>query len=67
MSYKKLYRSSTDQKLCGVCGGLAEYLDVDPTIIRLLWVIFTFFGGAGLLAYIICAIVVPKQDQLPMP
>ena len=65
MSNKKLYRSLADKKLCGVCGGLGEYFDIDPTLIRLLWVIFTFCGGAGLLAYIICAIIVPQQNQLP--
>ena len=62
---KKLYRSMADKKLCGVCGGLGEYFEVDPTLIRLLWVIFTFCGGAGLLAYIVCAIIVPQQGQLP--
>lgn len=64
---KKLYRSMANKKLCGVCGGLGEYFDVDPTLIRLLWIVFTFMGGAGLLAYIICAIVVPQQGQLPNP
>lgn len=64
---KKLYRSMADKKLCGVCGGLGEYFDVDPTLIRLLWIVFTFMGGAGLLAYVICAIVVPQQGQLPNP
>ena len=67
MNNKKLYRSMADKKLCGVCGGLGEYFEVDPTLIRLLWVIFTFCGGAGLLAYIICAIIVPQQKQLPEP
>ena len=42
---KKLYRSNTDRKLCGVCGGLAEYFDIDPTIIRLIFVFLTLFGG----------------------
>lgn len=64
---KKLYRSIVDKKLCGVCGGLGEYFDVDSTLVRLLWVIFTFMGGAGLLAYIVCAIIVPQQKQLPNP
>ena len=64
---KKLYRSIADKKLCGVCGGLGEYFEVDSTLIRLLWVIFTFMGGAGLLAYIVCAIIVPQQNQLPEP
>ncbi len=67
MNNKKLYRSIADKKLCGVCGGLGEYFEVDPTIVRVLWVIFTFCGGAGLLAYIICALIVPQQKQLPEP
>lgn len=69
MSNKKLYRSIADKKLCGVCGGLAEYFDIDPTLIRLLWVCASLFtaGFPGLLAYIICAIIVPQQGQLPEP
>ena len=67
MNNKKLYRSMADKKLCGVCGGLGEYFDGDPTLIRLWWVIFTFCGGAGLLAYITCASIVPQQGQLPEP
>jgi phage shock protein C len=50
MEEKKLYKSSTNKKLCGVCGGLAEYFAVDPTIIRLLWVFGTLFVGAGVIA-----------------
>ena len=53
---KRLYKSSTDKKVCGVCGGIANYFDVDPTVIRLIWVIFTLAGGSGLIAYIIAAI-----------
>lgn len=45
--------------LCGVCGGIAEYFDIDPTLVRLVWVIITLMGGAGILAYIIAAIVIP--------
>lgn len=56
---KKLQKSQTDKKLCGVCGGIAEYFNCDPTLIRLLWILFTLAGGAGLLAYIIAAIVMP--------
>lgn len=59
---KKLYKSNTDKKLCGVCGGIAEYFDVDPTIIRLVWVIFTLAGGSGLIAYIIAAIIMPDSN-----
>lgn len=56
-----------EKKLCGVCGGLAEYFDIDPTLVRILWVIFTLMGGTGLLAYIICAVIMPQQNQLPNP
>ena len=58
---KKLYRSNTDRKLCGVCGGLAEYFDIDPTVIRLIFVFLTLFGGGGVLIYLICALVIPKS------
>lgn len=61
MPNKKLYKSNSDKKLAGVCGGIAEYFDVDSTIIRLAWVVFTLAGGAGLLAYIIAAIVMPNR------
>lgn len=64
---KKLYRSIANKKLCGVCGGIGEYFDLDPTLIRILWIIFALVGGSGLLAYIICAIIMPTQDQLPNP
>lgn len=64
---KKLYRSIANKMLCGVCGGIGEYFNVDPTLIRLAWVVFSLLGGAGLLAYIICAIVIPQQNQLPNP
>lgn len=59
---KKLYKSITDKKLCGVCGGIAEYFDIDSTIVRLIWAIFTLCGGAGILAYIIAALAMPKQQ-----
>ncbi len=59
MSNKKLYKSSVNRKLCGVCGGIAEYFDIDPTLVRLVWVIITLMGGAGILAYIIAAIIIP--------
>ena len=62
MSNKKLYRSDVDKKLCGVCGGIGDYFDIDSTIVRVLWVIFTLMGGAGLLAYLICAIVIPSHN-----
>ena len=60
---KKLYKSKTDKKLCGVCGGLAEYLDVDPTIIRLIVVAATLFAGCGILAYIAAALIIPYKPE----
>lgn len=56
---KRLRKSSTDRKIAGVCGGIAEYINIDPTIVRVLWAIFVFAGGTGLLAYIVCAFVMP--------
>lgn len=58
---KKLYKSTTDRKLCGVCAGIANYLNVDPTVVRLLWALITFLGGAGVIAYIVCALVIPDE------
>lgn len=60
---KKLYKSKTDKKLCGVCGGIAEYLKVDSTVIRLIWVLAVFFAGCGILAYIIAALVIPEKPE----
>ena len=57
---KRLTRSATDKKLGGVCGGIAEYLDVDTTVIRLAWVLFALFLGGGILAYIIALLVMPN-------
>lgn len=57
---KKLRKSSVNKKLCGVCGGIAEYFNIDPTVVRLLWILFSLAGGAGLLAYIIAAIIIPE-------
>ena len=59
---KKLYKSQTNKKLCGVCGGVAEYFDIDPTLVRLAWVAFTLLGGSGIIAYIIAAIVIPNEE-----
>jgi len=63
---KRLYRSYTDKMLGGVCGGLGEYFDIDPVIIRILFVIAVLFGGGGILAYIILWIVIP-QKPLTIP
>lgn len=61
MEGKKLYKSSTDKKIAGVCGGIAEYFNIDSTLVRLGWVLFSLLGGSGLLAYIIAAIIIPER------
>ena len=55
---KRLTKSS-NRMICGVCGGIGEYLGIDATVVRLLWVLLSVMGGAGLLAYIIAAIIIP--------
>ncbi len=60
---KKLYRSKKDKMIAGVCGGIAEYFDVDPTLIRLLTVLFVLLGGAGVAVYIIAWIIIPKNPE----
>ncbi len=64
MGKKRLYKSSTDKKLCGVCGGIAEYFEMDSTIIRLALVLFCILGGSGILAYIIAALVIPDKIEI---
>ncbi len=59
---KKLYKSRDDRKICGVCGGIAEYLGIDPMIIRVIWAVAALFFGTGILAYLVCAIVVPESE-----
>jgi phage shock protein C len=63
MPAKRLYRSSKERILGGVCGGIAEYLNVDPTIIRLLWVLFILGFGTGILAYLIAWIIIPRNPK----
>lgn len=59
---KKLYRSTTDKKLAGVCAGLAKYFSIDVTLVRLIWAIVTLCTvGTGILAYIICALIIPEE------
>ena len=60
---KKLYKSNTNKTLDGVCAGIGEYFGIDPTVIRLAWVVFSLLGGSGILAYIICAIIIPRKPQ----
>ena len=58
---KRLYRSRRDVMIAGVCGGIAEYFDVDPTIVRLIAVILVLGWGSGLLAYLIAVLIIPKK------
>lgn len=56
---KKLYRSY-NKKICGVCAGIGEYFDIDPTLVRLGWAVLTLFFGSGILLYILAAIIIPQ-------
>ena len=58
---KRLHRSNENKVIAGVCGGIAEYFDMDPTLIRLAWILFCALGGSGLLAYLIAAIIIPEK------
>jgi phage shock protein C len=60
-TYRKLYRSRNERMIAGVCGGLGEYFNIDPTLIRLLFVFLALAGGPGLVAYIVLLIVVPEE------
>ncbi len=60
---KRLYKIDEGKMLDGVCGGIAEYFDIDPTIIRLAWVLFSVMGGSGILAYIIADIIIPRKPK----
>lgn len=60
---KRLYRSRKDQMLAGVCAGLGDYLNIDPTIVRLLFVALALAGGPGIIAYLILMVVTPEEPQ----
>jgi phage shock protein C len=60
---KKLYLSATDRKIGGVCGGIAEYLEVDSTLIRVAWIIIALIGGSGILAYLIAWLLIPRNPD----
>ena len=60
---KKLYRSKHDRKLVGVCCGLAKYFTLDPVLVRVLWAVISIFYGAGILAYIVCAFLIPEEPD----
>ncbi len=60
---KRLYRSRSDKRVAGVCGGIAEYLAIDPTLVRILWVLLGMAGGPGVVLYVIMAAVVPEEPE----
>ncbi len=66
MSTQKLYRSRTDRVFAGVCGGLAEYFDVDPVVVRILFVLMVLFGGTGIVLYIAAIFIVPNKPVFIM-
>ena len=59
---KRLYKSRNNKMICGVCAGIADYLGIDPSIVRVLWAVLALAAGTGVLAYIACAIILPEGD-----
>ena len=57
---RRLYRLEQNKMLCGVCSGIANYYGLDPTLVRLGWVLFCALGGSGVIAYIVAALIIPK-------
>ena len=64
MNKKRLYKSSRNKKICGVCGGIAEYLNMDPTVIKLITAIIALSWGSGIILYIIMAFVMPYDNEI---
>jgi phage shock protein C len=64
---KKLYRSRTDRMIGGVCGGLGQYLSIDPTVIRILYILFALTGGSGIFIYLILLLVIPEEPWEKKP
>lgn len=60
---RKLYRSNDNKMLCGVCGGIGEYLNIDPTLIRLLWAVLAC-SGTGIIVYLLAAIIIPQEPEI---
>ena len=61
---KRLYRIEEGKKIAGVCGGVAEYFNIDPTVVRLVWALVSCFAGAGVIAYIAGAIIMPEKSEV---
>ena len=64
MGSRKLYKIEEGKKLAGVCGGLADAFNIDPTLVRLLWTVFALCWGSGLILYIVCAFIFPKKSEI---
>ena len=64
MEPRRLYRSERDRMLAGVCGGVAEYFELDPTLVRLGLALFCLLGGSGVLLYVIAAVIIPTESDL---
>lgn len=64
MNKKRLYKSTRNKKICGVCGGLAEYLNMDPTIVRLIVALISLVWGSGIVLYIIMALIMPDDNEI---
>lgn len=60
---KKLYRSNQNRMLAGVCGGIAEYFNIDPTVVRIAWAILSLVGALGIMAYVICLVLMPENPS----
>ena len=60
---KRLYNSNENKMLDGVCGGIGEYFGMDPTLVRLAWVLFCALGGSGVIAYLLAAIIIPRRPE----
>ena len=60
---KRIYKSNDNRMVDGVCGGIAEFFGIDPTLVRLGWAVFCAIGGSGILAYIIAAIIIPRRPE----
>lgn len=61
---KRLYKIQEGKMIDGVCGGIAEFFNIDPTIVRLIWALLCVFGGSGIIAYIVCAIIMPRKSDV---
>lgn len=60
---KRLYKINQGKMVDGVCGGVAQYFGLDPTLVRLAWIVFTAMGGGGIVAYILCAAIMPREPE----